>query len=103
MVIFYTGGKSLMQQWEYQTIVVKIGREKQIEVIQANNKETKRLDSGGMFRDPMYIDLPTFLEQAGRDGWEVVGMSPITHGIPSSGVQVEGKNRVLIILKRPLE
>lgn len=91
-----------MQHWEYQTIVVKIGREKQIEVVQANNKETKRLDSGGMFRDPMYIDLPTFLEQAGRDGWEVVSAAALTNALPGSGVG-EGKNRVLIILKHPLE
>ncbi|MBX3082550.1 MAG: hypothetical protein KF716_13015 [Anaerolineae bacterium] len=91
-----------MQRWEYQTLVVKIGREKQVEVVQLNNKEAKAVEPGGLFKEPMYHDLPTYLAQVGQDGWEVAGTAPLTHTIPGSGTG-DGRNRVMIILKRPLE
>ena len=91
-----------MQKWEYQTLVVKIGRGKAIEVIQMNSKDTKAVEPGGLFKEPMYHDLPTYLAEAGREGWEVAGTSTLTHNVASSGMG-DGKNRVMIILKRPLE
>ena len=91
-----------MQKWEYQTLVVKIGRDKTIEVVQMNSKETKAVEPGGLFKEPTYHDLPTYLAEAGREGWEVAGTAPLTHTIPGSGVG-DGKNRVMLILKRPLE
>jgi hypothetical protein len=91
-----------MQKWEYQTLVVKIGREKQIEVIQLNSKETKAVEPGGLFKEPTYHDLPSYLMEAGREGWEVAGTSTLTSTIPAAGTG-DGRNRVMIILKRPLE
>ena len=85
-----------MQKWEYQTLVVKIGRDTAIEVIQMNSKDTKAIEPGGLFKEP------TYLAEAGREGWEVAGTSTLTHNVASSGMG-DGKNRVMIILKRPLE
>ncbi len=90
-----------MQQWEYMTLLVRLNKQKVAEVQQVNNKEAKALEPGGFLRAPVYLDLPSYLAQAGREGWEMIGMAPATNHIPSSGTG-EGRNQILIVLKRPI-
>ena len=82
-----------MQPWEYQTLVLKLSRDNSVEVIRVNDKEAKTLEPGGFMRAPVYRDLPSYLVEAGRDGWDVAGMSPATTQIPTSSVG-EGKSRL---------
>ncbi len=90
-----------MQKWEYQTLLVKQGGGKIVEVIQVNGKEAKAVEPGGFLRSPVYGDLTTYLVEAGREGWEVAGLSPVTSSVPAGGAG-EGRVTILILLKRPV-
>lgn len=89
-----------MQRWSYQTLVVRIGRDDLIEVLRVNDKEAQIVEPGGILKSPRYQDLYSYLGRFGQEGWEVVGVAPLTTQIPASGTG-EGKVRVMIILKRP--
>jgi hypothetical protein len=91
-----------MHRWEYQTLLVKQRSDKVVEVIQVNSKEAKPVEPGKFLKDPVYTDLPIYLGEAGRDGWEVTGVSPVTTALPSSGMG-EGRVTILVIMKRPIE
>jgi hypothetical protein len=80
----------MMQLWEYLTLTVREG------IVKSANGERLAKDRfwGGIEGQ----DLPDFLNDVGRLGWEVIGISPITSG----GVgpfPVE----LVVILKRPLQ
>ena len=89
-----------MQRWNYQTLVIRIGKDELLEVQQVNDKEAQIVETGGLLKGPRYQDLYSYLGKFGHEGWEVAGVSPITTQIPASGVG-EGKIKVIIILKRP--
>jgi hypothetical protein len=91
-----------MLRWEYQTLLVKQGNDKVVEVIQVNSKEAKPVEPGKFLKAPVYTDLPIYLGEAGRAGWEVAGVSPITTALPNSGIG-EGRVTILVIMKRLIE
>ena len=91
-----------MQRWEYQTLIVRLGREKFIEIIQLNGVDVTALDFHPDPNEAVYPDLPSFLSAVGHDGWEVTGTSPLTSASPVNGIG-DGRLKVMIILKRPLE
>lgn len=86
-----------MQKWEYQTLLVRQGGDKILEVIQINGKEAKSEVSGGLIsktRTYQY-DLSSYLGMIGREGWEVTGVSPTTtYG--GSNASVEGAVNVVV-------
>jgi hypothetical protein len=90
-----------MMQWEYMTLLVRLSKQKVPEVQHVNNKEAKALEPGGFLKEAVYLDLPSYLVQAGREGWEMAGMSPATNHIPNSGTG-DGRNLILIVFKRPI-
>jgi hypothetical protein len=91
-----------MQRWEYQTLLVKQRSDKVVEVIQVNSKEAKPVEPGRFLKEPVYTDLPIYLGEAGREGWEVVGIAPTTNSVPSAGMG-ESRVTILVIMKRPIE
>lgn len=91
-----------MRQWEYQTLIVRQAGEKVINVTHVNSKDAVQEVTGRLVKTRTYHDLPSYLGKAGREGWEVVGMSTTTNNA-GGGMSSEGSIDVLIILKRPVE
>jgi hypothetical protein len=78
-----------MQKWEYLTVTVL----RDVILSKEGQRVSKTTGSLGALEGERLHD---FLKTAGNDGWEVVGLSPITGG--------EGRDiSVLIILKRPVD
>jgi hypothetical protein len=91
-----------MQKWEYQTLIVRQNNDKVIEVTYVNSKDATLEVTGRIIKSKTYHDLPSYLARSGRQGWEVVGVSPTT-GLGAGSMANEGALHILLIMKRPLE
>lgn len=76
--------------------------DKGIAVKQINDKEAPSEISGTIIKSKSWqYDLTSYLGKVGREGWEVVGVSPsTTYG--GGSMAGEGAHDILIILKRPV-
>jgi hypothetical protein len=97
-----------MQRWEYKTVIAAgehMGSPDaviQLQLIDGDRKTPviKETKGKGLFGSDNLerISLEAFLKSAGRDGWEVTGLTPI---------EVTGGSNVklafLLLMKRPLE
>ena len=79
-----------MQQWEYVTLCARDGI-----VISANDQIIAKESFWGGIKGKT---LHHFLNELGKIGWEVIGVSPITSGGPIYRIPLD----VVVILKRPL-
>lgn len=70
-----------MKKWEYQVVRIYGGV-----VMMSNGQELGKIVSN----QPVGVLLYEYLNEAGEDGWEVVGMA-------------EARGGVELVLKRPLE
>ena len=93
---------AIMILWQYQTLIVRQGREIVPEVTHVNSKEAVLEVTGRVIKSKSYHDLPSYLARAGRKGWEVVSMAPATN-YGAGSTAGEGANDILIVMKRPLE
>jgi hypothetical protein len=91
-----------VQLWEYQTLTVRQNNDKVIEVTHVNSKEAAIEVTGRIIKSKTYHDLPSYLARSGRQGWEVVGMSPMT-SFGAGSMANEGSINIMLMLKRPLD
>lgn len=81
-----------MKRWEYLTLTV-VRSLNQDHVYYINGQEAREaIKTGPLGKRPDYPPLPQYLAAAGREGWEVVGLSPMEGS--------QGTVPVIIILKR---
>jgi len=77
-----------MQQWEYRVLTVDNGK-----VMNINNQQIGKYV---IFKGAQGPDLHEVLNQMGKEGWELVGISPIT----GTGERADTV-RICVVLKRP--
>ena len=88
-------------QWEYRIVEAEAnyGPDSKLEVMKVDESEDlaiTRREGGGFFGENVYrYDLLAYLNLAGKEGWEVVGVSPIAEGYRSG-------HEIVVVLKRPI-
>lgn len=87
-----------MKKWDYITLIA----DSYLRVEEKNGEKVKQIEEEyqgllGKGKDKRYPHLFNILQELGKQGWEVCGMSP-------NRTALEGRiDSVCVILKRPLE
>ena len=88
-----------MKKWAYLTLTVRRSTLSENLVYFINDQEARTaLKTGPLGKKTEYPLLSQYLTVAGREGWEVVGMSPL-----ETGGNATGPSLVLVILKREID
>jgi hypothetical protein len=93
-----------MPRWEYQTLEVhRVDYEgsEVLKIFKVNGQKAGKVTrAAGVFSDEKreFLNLPSYLANSGKEGWEVAGLSPIS-GAGGGG----GSISFVLILKRTIE
>ena len=88
-----------MQKWDYTVLTVN----SRLRVLEMNKEAVELVSQeytglfGGKGEEKAYPNLHSFLQDLGKQGWEVCGITPFDTTMDGS------VTRITILLKRPLE